>query len=52
MKNQQKYIANTLISKITKIQRDEQMKENIKRGRKGKAITFIDASNILARLIR
>jgi len=49
MKSQQKYISNKLIIMINKIQKEEQMKENIKKGRKARAITFIEASNILAR---
>lgn len=49
MKSRQKHIALSLITQINKIQREEQMQENIKKGRKAKVITFIDASNMLAK---
>jgi len=45
----QKVISSKLIKEINKLKRELQMEENIKYGRKAKTISFVYASDILAR---
>ena len=45
----QKVISSKLIKEINKLKRELQMEENIRYGRKAKTISFVYASDILAR---
>jgi len=48
----QKVISSKLIKEINKLKRELQMEENIKYGRKAKTISFVYASDILARRLQ
>ena len=52
LKHKQKNISNKLILEIDKLKKTLQMEENIKYGRKARAISFVFASNELAKRIR
>jgi len=48
----QKVISSKLIKEINKLKRELQMEENIRYGRKAKTISFVYASDILARRLQ
>jgi len=52
MKHQQKYISNSLIIIINKIKKEQTIENLIKKGKKAKVVSFIEASEILARRFR
>ena len=52
LKYKQKNISNTLINEIEKLRKILQMEENIKYGRKARMVSFVFATNELAKRIR